>query len=361
MSIQVLLCGYFGCGNLGDDSILVGLSESLTDLDIKFTMLSGAPDETFRLYGMRSIPRLDLKRVRETIQEADYIVFPGGSIFQDVTSVRSAAYYNSIVKHAKKYNKKVFMLGQGVGPLRTFMGRRFAAGAFNMADEIVVRDPGSMALLKEIGVKRPIKLGADMAFLMPPPPDQTSDAHFQVGKMQTIGIAPRPFGKNQKAIRNLFAELAKKLYAANLIPVMVEMDQVEDGPLIYEIGKILGGKVPDIRHMRTPMNVQQRMSRMEAVIAMRLHAGILAASVGVPPYMISYDPKVTAIAKLLDMPPAPPIEGLTANRLFENFMAFLKDRDRNVRIIERKREDMKNAAMVNVEVLRESLKSTVRA
>lgn len=361
MSTQILLCGYFGCGNLGDDAILVGLSESITDLDVKFTMLSGAPDETFRLYGMRSIPRLDLKRVRETIQEADYIVFPGGSIFQDVTSVRSAAYYNSIVKHAKKYRKKVFMLGQGVGPLRTYMGRRFAASAFNLADEVVVRDPGSMALLKEIGVKRPIKLGADMAFLMPPPPDQTSDTHFQVGAMQTIGIAPRPFGRNVKNIHNLFAELAKKLYQANMIPVMVEMDQVEDGPLIYQIGKILGGKVPDIRHMRTPMNVQQRMSRMEAVIAMRLHAGILAASVGVPPYMISYDPKVTALAKLLDMPPAPPIEGLTSDRLFENFMAFLKDRDRNVRIIERKREEMKNAAMVNVEVLRESLKNAVRA
>jgi polysaccharide pyruvyl transferase CsaB len=258
VSIQILLCGYFGCGNLGDDSILVGLSESLTDLDVKFTMLSGAPDETFRLYGMRSIPRLDWKMVQQAIVESDYVVFPGGSIFQDVTSVRSAAYYNSIVNRAKKAGKRVFLLGQGVGPLRTFMGKRFAANAFNHADEIVVRDPGSMELLRRIGVKRPIKLGADMAFLMPPPPDQTSDDAFQVGSMQTVGIAPRPFGKNVKGIQKVFAELAKKLYETNIIPVMVEMDQREDGPLIYEIGKLLGGKVPDIRHMHTPMQVQQR-------------------------------------------------------------------------------------------------------
>jgi polysaccharide pyruvyl transferase CsaB len=361
VSIQILLVGYFGCGNLGDDSILIGLSESLVDLDVKFTMLSGAPDETFRLYGMRSVPRLDLKQVHQAIQEADYIVFPGGSIFQDVTSVRSAGYYSSIVKRAKKANKKVFMLGQGVGPIRTYLGRRFTVSAFNLADEIVVRDPGSMTLLKELGVKRPIKLGADMAFLMPQPPDQTSDAAFQVGEMHTIGIAPRPFGRNVKRIQRLFADLAKKIYDANMIPVMIEMDQHEDGPLIYEIGKLLGGKVPDIRHMRTPMNVQQRMSRMEAVIAMRLHAGILAASVGVPPYMISYDPKVTALAKLLELAPAPPIDDLTADRLFENFMAFLKDRERNVRIVERKREEMKSAAMVNVTTLRESLKNAVRS
>lgn len=360
MSIQILLCGYFGCGNLGDDSILVGLSESLTDLDVKFTMLSGAPDETFRLYGMRSIPRLDLKQVQQAIVESDYVVFPGGSIFQDVTSIRSAGYYNSLVRRAKKAGKKVFLLGQGVGPLRSYFGKRFARDAFNIADEIVVRDPGSLALLKDLGVKRPVKVGADMAFLMPPPPEQTSDTAFQVGSMHTVGIAPRPFGRNVKGIQKLFAELAKRLYENNMIPVMIEMDQHEDGPLIYEIGKILGGKVPDIRKMQTPMQVQQRMSRMGSVIAMRLHAGILAASVGVPPYMISYDPKVTALAKMLEVAPAPPIEGLTSARLFENFMDFLKDRERNARIIERKREELKQAAMVNVQVLRESLKSAAR-
>ena len=106
MSTQILLCGYFGCGNLGDDAILVGLSEAIADLDVKFTMLSGAPDETFRLYGMRSIPRRDLKQVQQAILESDYVVFPGGSIFQDVTSVRSAAYYNSLVRRAKKAGKK---------------------------------------------------------------------------------------------------------------------------------------------------------------------------------------------------------------------------------------------------------------
>lgn len=361
MTRNLLLCGYFGCGNLGDDAILVGISEALSDLDVKFTMLSGAPEETFRLYGMRSVPRLDLKAVQQAIVESDFVVFPGGSIFQDVTSVRSAAYYNSLIRRAKKAGKRVFMVGQGVGPLKTFLGRRFAVGAFSLADEIVVRDPGSMSLLKEIGVKRPIRLGADTAFLIPPPAEQTSDSAFQVGEMRTVGIAPRPWGKNVKGIQRLFADLAKKLYAANVIPVMIEMDQHEDGPLIYEIGKLLGGKVPDIRRMQTPMQVQQRMARMEAVIAMRLHAGILAASVGVPPYMISYDPKVTALAKLLELAPAPSIDGLTADRLFENFMSFLKDRERNMKIVERKRAEMKAAALVNVQGLRECLTSAVTA
>lgn len=361
MSTQILLCGYFGCGNLGDDAILVGLSESLADLDVKFTMLSGAPEETFRLYGMRSVPRMDLKQVQEAIVESDYVVFPGGSIFQDVTSVRSAGYYHSLISRAKKAHKKVFLLGQGVGPLNSFLGKRFAVAAFNMADHIVVRDPGSMALIQKLGVKRPVRLGADMGFLMPPPPEQTEDSSFQVGSMRTIGIAPRPFGKNVKGIRQLFADLAKRLYGANLMPVMIEMDHHEDGPLIYEIGKLLGGKVPDIRRMSTPMQVQQRMARMESVIAMRLHAGILAASVGVPPFMISYDPKVTALAKLLELAPAPPIDGLTSDRLFDSFMGFLKDRERNVKIVEKKREELKRAAMVNVEVLRESLSGAARA
>lgn len=356
MSTRILLAGYLGCGNLGDDAILVGLSEGLRPYDVDMAVLSGNPEETYRLYGIRSLHRRDFKAIQLELEACDILVFPGGSIFQDVTSARSPAYYASLVARAKKAGKKVILLGQGVGPLRTFFGKRFATQAFKSADEIVVRDPGSITLLKELGINRPIHMGADLAFLMPTPNEKLDPADFSVGNMKTVGIAPRPFGKHTKSIVQLFGELARLLYQNNYIPVLIEMDHNDDRNLIAEIGKTQGGKVPDIRRLQTPMQVQERMARMEAVIAMRLHAGILATAVGVPSFMVSYDPKVSAFAKMLELGTAPSIEGLTAQRLYESFAAFMRDAERNKKVVANKREEMRKLAQVNVDVLVKSLK-----
>ena len=150
---HLLLSGYFGCGNLGDDAILLGFVEGLKNTPHDLTVLSGNPDDTFRNYGFRSVPRKDMKSVREAIERCDALVYPGGSIFQDVTSFKSVAYYSQLVKWAKGANKKVVLLGQGVGPLTGFLGKGAARSAFNSADAIAVRDPQSLSTLKSLGPK----------------------------------------------------------------------------------------------------------------------------------------------------------------------------------------------------------------
>jgi len=350
---NLVLAGHFGCGNLGDDAILLGFVQAIGS-QFDLTVMSGAPEDTYRLYGLRSIPRMDMGAFGEEIDKADALVFPGGSIFQDATSARSVAYYSNLVKRAKKSGKKVFMVGQGVGPLTSFFGKRMAAAAFNAADAIICRDPSSPSALKEIGVTRPVRVGADLAFLLPDQPP-SDDASFAVGNMKTVGIAPRPYGKNPKEAVQMFGDLARLLFQANMMPVLIEMDSKHDGPLILEISKSQGGKVPDIRKLNTPMQVQGRMARMDSLIAMRLHAGILATTVGVPPFMVSYDPKVAAYSKMLDLGGSMPIEGLTAQRLFENFSAFQRDRERNIKVLLKKRDEFRQAALISVEAVREGL------
>lgn len=357
MPAHLLVAGYFGCGNLGDDSILLGFAEGIGS-DVDLTVMSGAPEETYRLYGLHSIPRKEGGAFDEALKKCDALVFPGGSIFQDVTSIKSAVFYSNLVRKAKKAGKKVLMVGQGVGPLTTFFGKRAATSAFNMADYIVVRDPGSVSTLKSLGVTRPVKVGADMAFLLPPTRDSEDSQSFSVGNMTTVGIAPRDTGKDRKSVVALFGEFSRMLFQSNFMPVLIEMDREHDGPLLSEISKSQGGKVPEIRKLQTPMQLQGRLSRMDAIVAVRLHAAILATTVGVPPLMISYDPKVSAFAKMLDVGNPVNLEGLTPQRLFDSFQQFNRERERNLKIIERKRVELQKAALVNVEVVRESLRST---
>lgn len=352
---NLVLAGHFGCGNLGDDAILLGFVQAIGS-EFDLTVMSGAPEDTYRLYGLRSFARMDMSAYGDEIEKADALVFPGGSIFQDSTSARSVAYYSNLVKRAKKSGKKVFIVGQGVGPLTSFFGKRMAAAAFNSADAIVCRDPSSPSVLKEIGVTKSARVGADLAFLLPEQPP-TEDASFAVGNMKTVGIAPRPFGKNPREAVQLFGDLARLLFQANMMPVLIEMDSKHDGPLIMEISKTQGGKVPDIRKLSTPMQVQGRMARMDSVIAMRLHAGILATTVGVPPFMVSYDPKVAAYSKMLDIGGSIGTEGLTAQRLFENFSVFQRDRERHLKQMSKKREEFRQAALVSVDAVREGLRA----
>ncbi len=355
MAAKLLLSGYFGCGNLGDDAMLLGFLHGIEGRPYEVRVLCGDEAALMRNYGLQGVQRLDLRAVRNAIEASDALVFAGGSIFQDVTSVRSVVYYARLAREAKKAGKKVVMLGQGVGPLRRFLGKRFAVSAFQHADAIVVRDPGSVRTLAELGVKATPRLASDLAFLMPTPPKPENSSEYAVGNMKTVGVSARPYRKDRARVVKLFGDLVRLLYQANYVPVLLEMDRMEDGPIITEICKQQGGKVPEMRGLSTPMQVQQRLGRMESVIAMRLHAGILAATAGVPPYLISYDPKVSEFARSLGYSSPPIMPGLTAERIMDGFLGFVKDREKNAEALQRKREDIVKLARTNIDVLAQCL------
>jgi polysaccharide pyruvyl transferase CsaB len=351
---NLLLAGYIGCGNHGDNAMMYGFTRAAENQGYSCVVLSGDPDAIHRDFNIRALDRKSGEQIDRGIAESDALVFPGGSIFQDVTSVRSVFYYANLIKKAKAAKKKVLLLGQGVGPLTTYLGKKAAAGAFQMADVVAVRDPGSVQSLQTLGVKGKIHVTADCGFLLMPGPKNDEEGGFAVGGMRVAGIAPRPLGRGRD-VATLMGEFCRLLYQSGTMPVLIAMDQVEDVPLNNEISKRQGGRIPDIHRSTTPMQIQSRMSRMDCVVAMRLHAGILATTVDVPALMINYDPKVAAFARMLDIGSSMNLEGLTAQRMLDTFTAFTKDRDRNVKLVARKREELTRAAGKNIELLLETV------
>lgn len=345
---KVMLAGYFGSGNLGDDALMLGMVEGLKPHGIEAVALTGDPTETYGQYGIYSVPRRDMKAISNELKSCDALVFPGGSIFQDVTSVKSVAYYAALVKQAKAAKKKVVMLGQGVGPLKTFMGKRLAVGAYNASEVIAVRDPEAAQALKALGVKRKVVVTADSAFLLKPRPD-SGEGNFGFAGMGAVGLAPRPYGKGNEVV-TLFGEIARLLFQAGVMPVLIQMDKSEDGPLLNEIQKAQGGKIPDLKRVKTPLELQAALSRMDGMISMRLHGAIFAANVGLPPLMISYDPKVSSFAKLLGTT-AMPFEGLTAAKVFDRFREHQAQKEQNKKILAKKHDEFAAKARQNVDIL----------
>ena len=92
--------------------------------------------------------------------------------------------------------------------------------------------------------------------------------------------------------------------------------------------------------------------RMDAVVSMRLHTGVLATTVGVPSLMVSYDPKVTAFANAMGVGNPLKFEGLTPDRLWAALDSMLADRKSVLAIVERKRAELVKAAQGNIDALR---------
>jgi polysaccharide pyruvyl transferase WcaK-like protein len=169
-------------------------------------------------------------------------------------------------------------------------------------------------------------------------------------------IAPRPYDKKGVDVAKLFGETCRLLFQAGFAPTLLEMDSHEDGPVLEAIAKQQGGRIPMIKKLNSPKKVQERLARMDGVIAMRLHAGILATTVGVPPLMVSYDPKVNAFARMIDVGNALPIEGLTPLRLFESFQDHYKATEAKKVIIQKKRVELAEEAMKGVHLAMDFLR-----
>jgi polysaccharide pyruvyl transferase CsaB len=251
---KIVLAGYLGCGNLGDDAVMLGVTDRL-GIHHEYVVLSGDPDQSFREYGFHGIPRKHPKEVDRIISECDAVLFPGGSIFQDVTSAKSTIYYTSIAKMAKKHGKKLIFLGQGVGPLNSWLGKRQAVSAFNLADLLVVRDPQSAHLLRELGVQKKIHVAADSALLLQEPMREDEGTNYSIGAMKSIAIAPRPVHKKGVDVVSLFGETCRLLFQAGFAPTLIEMDSVEDGPLLEAISKQQGGRIPQLKRLGSPRMV----------------------------------------------------------------------------------------------------------
>jgi hypothetical protein len=67
--------------------------------------------------------------------------------------------------------------------------------------------------------------------------------------------------------------------------------------------------------------------------------------------MVSYDPKVTAFVNSLGYPAPLTMQGITAERIFEGFQTFIKDREKFAQALVKQREELVKAAQANIDVL----------
>ena len=319
----VVICGAYGRGNAGDDAILEAILQEMRsiDPDMPITVLTKDPKATRLTYRVRTAGRMDVGTCKKAMRHAGLYINGGGSLIQDVTSRRSLWFYLHNIQAAHKAGCKVQMYGCGIGPVLREQHRKLAASVLNASvDVITLREPDSLKELQSMGVTKPeILLTADPALTLPAASEDEIDS-----VLLRAGIPPH--GKylcfalrNWKGFEDkapLFAQAAKYAYETyGLTPVFAAVEKHLD-----PVAGRLAAAGLDIPHYflddaGSAGTIIGALSRMQAVVSMRLHALIFAAGQGIPLAGVVYDPKVSAFLRYIGQENFLDLDALTVDAL----------------------------------------------
>ncbi|MBQ7299016.1 MAG: polysaccharide pyruvyl transferase CsaB [Clostridia bacterium] len=306
---DLLFCGYYGFGNMGDDSLLRAIIANLRriDPDARMTVMSRCPDKTARMYGTHAVNRFNPFSVIRAMRHAKVLIFGGGNLLQDGSSARSLYYYTWILKTAKRCGCRIMVYANGIGPLHLEKSRRAAADALSLADIITLRERDSVHECEVLGVRCDrIRLTADPAFtLREADPSWVSGLCARYGMVngkRYFVVALREWKKDEERRCAAMAAICDRMYEEHgLIPVFLPMHE----PLDMEINRAVQLRCRCETLLLSGLTGGEMLGllrRVEFVAAMRLHTLIYSTAVGTPAIGLAYDGKLRAFMETTGQP-----------------------------------------------------------
>ena len=319
---RILISGYHGFGNCGDEAILWSMVKNFKNInpDIEIIALSKKPSETENLYGIKAINRINIFDIIYNILKCNILVSGGGSLLQDVTSTRSIIYYLGIILLAKMLGKPVVIYANGIGPIVKKSNRFLTRIILNFVDNITLRDSDSKDILLEIGVNKPkILVTADPVFSLDPIKlDNYSDVSKRIGfeadkPLVVFSIRKWPTQNDYEEIIAKIADIVADKYNCNIL--FIPMHFSEDIKEINNVQALMSNKSYNLDNTFTTQEYIGIIGEAKVVISMRLHTLIFAAVQNTPMIGIVYDPKVKSFLEIVNQPSAGDINDIDGQEI----------------------------------------------
>jgi polysaccharide pyruvyl transferase CsaB len=289
---KVLISGYYGYDNLGDELILKAIIEQLRGIDptLDITVISRRPWRTVNLHpSVEAVSRRNVFGIFKALRQCQLFISGGGGLLQDTTGQGSVLYYLGWGIIAKKiFRKKVMLYAQGIGPLRRWLSRFFVSAWVGKMDLITLREEKSLQLLRELQVPETrIKVTADPVLgLVPKDSGAVKEKHHLC-----IGVVLRQDRDKLQAARHWCEILLKVKNIYNARILLLPFQDPNDVKLSRAIKESMKEKA-DIKYWDSLGDMFAFYESVDVLISMRLHALILAAVYGKPMLGIKYDPKI---------------------------------------------------------------------
>jgi polysaccharide pyruvyl transferase CsaB len=334
---RVLLSGYYGFGNAGDEAVLAAILASLRQQapDLECSVLSAAPEATRAAHGVPAFHRARPRHVLTALRRCDLFISGGGSLLQDVTSLNSLLFYLAQIRLARTLGRRVMVYAQGIGPLRRPAARQLTARVLRKVDWITVRDSESAGELQRLGLRTdapPVEVTADPVFALEPAAkewarDELSRALEENatsvpdtirspecgridGTSPLLGVSVREWPGLELHLDELADVIKDAVAVLGVLPVYFPLQRAQDAPACRRLQKRAGGCL--LPGDYSPPQWVALARQMGLFLGMRLHALIFAAVGGVPTVGLSYDPKVTSLLSRLGQTPATTLDAFDA-------------------------------------------------
>lgn len=353
----VMLCGYYGRHNLGDDMSLKALAINLSKVcgvDKKVVITTDAT-ATPTDDGTVFIHRFNLPKIYKYMKQSKMFILGSGSILQDATSSRSMVYYLHVLKKALSLCQRTMLYSNGIGPIHRTKHRQKATLLLNKVMRIVVRDKKSLEYLREMGVRNPaVELAADETFTMEK--NLFLREYPLENSKKYLGINLRYLNIDEQFISEFakFIDFAAKKYS--LTPLLLPVQYEQDIPVLKRVSDKLKCDHVLITQKLEHEKTLSILSQCEVSVLERLHAIIFTSIFGKPYLAIDYDPKVRSLCNELGVKQY--MIGLgefSAKTASEMFSDIMQNKDEIVNMLQKTVATKRELALLNAKAAKELL------
>ncbi len=304
LSDRVLLIGGYGVGNVGDEAILRGLIQNMSENVSKLSVTSHSPHETYDLHndylpedtefnpiGVSPATALGL------LKDHDHIVVGGGGIFSDYMGPY-ASKIPLFMLAARVLRKSLYWTAIGVYPSTPPVTLNLLRAAMRCSESVTVRDEISRHTLTNLGLNN-IEQVLDPSFTLDYERTETTDT-------QTIGIAARYVQDSRvdRKLMSVYEDVAEVYLERGWEVVFVPLCQhkyARSGMDQRRCQK-LANKYSGASYWATldPEEMVSKISSFDLMLATRLHSMIFSHIAETPFVEIEYASKCTSILEELD-------------------------------------------------------------
>ncbi|MFI8686192.1 polysaccharide pyruvyl transferase family protein [Rossellomorea sp. NPDC077527] len=336
--MKVLIHGFYGAGNTGDDAILHSIISQLNKVDMNAEVVVSIRSNNIKAYygdkKIRYVMGSDHKSIYDEVSRSNLVIVGGGGLFQDYAGFKpynlfngaegAINYYFAPLLLAKMLGKKTMLYAVGYGPFLDNNAAKASGWISNLADVITVRDNTSMKILEKNNCLK-ARLTADPAINLPYSKCNIRKyINTDISNKKLVGINLRLWNYGEygtSKVYNVLLHVCRVLISnfnshIVIIPFNKSKKEVE---MMEKFHSQLPKEHSSIVYYNySPVEIKSLCSELDLMIAMRLHASILAMGAGTPSIGIGYDPKVTEFYNELQLQQLTfTIENIRASEILE--------------------------------------------
>lgn len=316
--LRVLVSGYIGFNNFGDEAIFYALSSHLKKSGYKISTLCTNCNEVSEKYGVTTYKFKSSFDIIKAITGCDVLISGGGSLLQNKTSNFSLYYYLFIIFLAKLFFKKVIIFAQGIEPIRGKFNKFFTKIILKTVDYITVRDEKSLKLLEKNNIKA--NLLSDPVYSLLQDTDISKNKSGLIIQLRNFECI------DDKFISNL-AESVSKNYKEDDISVFSFQDEYDKDICLKFIEKLkTWGKSAKFISNKNIDETIKTINNSKYMISTRLHGIIVSQGLKTKTFALIYDDKIKTIADELNIPNID-INNYSTDELTQKFALFFNSPD----------------------------------